>query len=140
MLNKVELIGRVGRTPEVKKFDDGGKVVNLVLATTEKYLDKSSNEKKEIVEWHRIVVKNKLTDVFEKYVNKGDLLYIEGSIRTRKYEGKDGTEKEVKEILCFEMKMLNSKKDKEGEEVEQEQEVESQEVDFDNSGDDIPFN
>lgn len=100
MLNKVDLIGRVGKDPEIKTTNNGNKVANFSLATSEKY----KNEEK--TEWHNIVIWGKLADIVERYVTKGQLLYLSGKITTRSYEDKDGNKKYITDIVCFNMKML----------------------------------
>lgn len=88
MINKTILVGRVGRDPEIHEFPTG-KLATFSIATTEKYTDKSG-EKQESTEWHNIIVNGKLADVVEKYVKKGDLVYVEGKIKYQKYEDKAG--------------------------------------------------
>ena len=103
-VNKVILIGNVGKDPEVKELKNG-KVSNMVLATSEKYTDKNG-ERQEKTEWHNIVVYGKLVDIVEKWVKKGDKLYIEGSITTRKWEDKQGNDRYTTEVKAFNMTML----------------------------------
>lgn len=111
-LNKVMLIGNVGKAPEIRTTKTGGKVAQLSLATTRKWTD-SSGQKQEKTEWHRLVVWNRgksgLADVVERYVNKGDKLYAEGSIETRSYE-KDGDTKYVTEINVSDIVLLGGGK------------------------------
>lgn len=98
MLNKVMLIGNVGQDPEIREFSNGNKVANFSLATSERWKDKNSGEKKEKTEWHRISVFNEgLIKVIDQYVRKGSRLYIEGKIVTRQYE-KDGEKRYTTEI------------------------------------------
>jgi len=93
-VNKVILIGNVGTPPDIRTFPNGGRVANLSLATSEKWRDKKSGERKEATEWHRIAIFNEgLVQLIEKYVNKGSRLYIEGKQKTRKFTTKDGIEK-----------------------------------------------
>ena len=99
-VNKVILIGNVGRDPEVRSMGDGGKVVNLSIATSESWRDKMSGERKEKTEWHRVVIFNEnLAKVAEQYVRKGSKLYIEGQLQTRKWTDRDGQEKYTTEIV-----------------------------------------
>jgi len=99
-LNKVELIGRLGKDPEVKNLSNGSAVANFSVATSESWKDKRSGEKQEKTEWHNIVVWNEKTIEFvEKYLNKGDLVRIEGKIQTRKWEDQDGKERYTTEIV-----------------------------------------
>lgn len=99
-LNKVTLIGNVGRDPEIRTTQDGMKVCNLSIATSEHWKDKSSGERKEKTEWHRVTIFNdRLVGVVEQYVKKGAKLYLEGSLQTRKWTDKDGAEKYSTEIV-----------------------------------------
>lgn len=98
-VNKVILVGNVGKDPEIRSLNNGDRVASLSLATTESWRDKSSGEKKEKTEWHRVVVFNDgLVKVIENYVKKGTTLYLEGALQTRKYE-KDGQERYVTEVV-----------------------------------------
>src|SRR5271154_6256644 len=99
-VNKVILVGNLGKDPEVRRMQSGDAVVNLSLATSETWRDKSSGERKEKTEWHRVVVFNKnLAEVAEKYLRKGSKVYIEGSLQTRKWTDKDGAEKYSTEVV-----------------------------------------
>lgn len=109
MLNKVTLIGRLGKDPELRNTN-AGSVCNFSIATSEKYKDKSTGETKEKTEWHNIVSWNKTADVAGKYLHKGDLVYVEGKIQTRSWE-KDGVTRYTTEIVIFELKMLSTKRD-----------------------------
>lgn len=117
MINKAILIGNVGADPEIRTFESGDKVANLSLATSERWKDKSTGERKEKTEWHRVVVFGNLVDVVERYVKKGSKLYIEGKIETRKWE-KDGTDRYSTEIVLRgfggNLTMLDSKGDNQG--------------------------
>lgn len=113
-INRVTILGRVGKDPEAKTFSSGGKVVNFSVATSETWKDKNSGEKKEKTEWHRVTIRNdNLCAIVEKYVSKGDLIYLEGKIETREWE-KDGQKHYATEvILGFDGKvmLLGNKKD-----------------------------
>lgn len=99
-INKAIIVGRVGKDPEVKVFQSGGKIASFSLATSEKWKDKSSGETKEKTQWHNVVVKNDaLVGIAEKYVKKGDWLYVEGSIETRKWQDQSGADKYTTEIV-----------------------------------------
>lgn len=99
-VNKVTLVGNVGNDPEVRTFNNGGKVCNFSLATSETWKDKQSGEKREKTEWHRIAVFNEnLVRVIENYVKKGSKLYLEGSLQTRKWTDRDGNDKYTTEIV-----------------------------------------
>lgn len=109
MINKVILVGNVGAEPEVRALESGVKVARIRLATTERYTDRNTNETKEETEWHSIDLFRNLADVVDKYVRKGDRLYIEGKIKTRQYKDKDGHERYATTILANELKMLTAK-------------------------------
>jgi single-strand DNA-binding protein len=111
MLNKVQIIGRVGRDPEVRFLPSGQAVCNFSLATTEKWKDKNSGEMQEATEWHRITAFDRLAEIIGEYVRQGGLIYVEGKLTTRKYTDKDGAEKTSTEIRAGEMKLLSSKQD-----------------------------
>ena len=99
-VNKVILVGNLGRDPEIRSTQDGTKVANLSLATSESWRDKSTGERKERTEWHRVVIFNeRLVDVIEKYVKKGSKLYIEGALQTRKWTDNTGAEKYTTEVV-----------------------------------------
>lgn len=99
-VNKVILIGNLGRDPEIRSFQNGGRVASFSLATSENWKDKATGEKKERTEWHRVSVLNdKLVEVVERYVKKGSKLYVEGQLETRKYTDKDGVEKYTTEVV-----------------------------------------
>lgn len=108
MVNKVVLIGNSGQDPEVRHLDSGVAVANFNLATNENYKDKNG-ERVTQTEWHRIVLWRGLAEVAEKYVKKGELLYIEGKLRTRSWDDKDGIKRYTTEIYADEMKMLGRK-------------------------------
>ena len=99
-LNKVILIGNLGADPEVKTFSNGGKVCNFTLATSEKWRDKNSGEQKEKTEWHNVAIfGDGLVNVCEKYMKKGSKVYIEGALRTRKWQDQSGNDKYTTEIV-----------------------------------------
>ena len=128
MLNKVQIIGRVGQQPETRKVGES-QVTTFSLAASEKYTNKAG-EKVEETEWFNIVMWRKLAESAEKYVNKGDLLYIEGKLKTRSWEDKDGNKRYMTEVVADQMKMLGGK----GKESKPQRE----EGDM-NSNDDLPF-
>ena len=107
-LNKVILIGRLGRDPECRYLPNGDAVCNFSIATSESWKDQSG-QKKERTEWHAITLYRKLAEIAAKYLQKGSLVYIEGRIQSRKYTGKDGIERTAYEIVCSEMKMLGGR-------------------------------
>jgi single-strand DNA-binding protein len=99
-VNRVILVGRLGKDPEVRTLNNGGKVVNLSLATSEQWTDKASSEKKDRTEWHRVVIWNERTANFaEQYLAKGALVYLEGALETRKYTDQSGAEKYTTEVV-----------------------------------------
>jgi single-strand DNA-binding protein len=99
-VNKVILIGNLGKDPEVRTFQNGGKVCNFSLATSESWKDKQTGERKDKTEWHNVVIKNEnLITVAERYLKKGAKVYIEGRVETRKYTDKDGAERYTTEIV-----------------------------------------
>ena len=115
MLNKVQLIGHLGKDPEIRSFQNGGKVASLTLATSESWKDKATGERKEKTEWHRVSIFNEgLVGVVEKYLKKGAKVYIEGALETRKWKDKDGAEKYSTEVVLRpysgELTMLDGKK------------------------------
>ena len=99
-VNKVILVGNLGRDPEIRSMQNGGRVCNLSLATSERWRDKGSGEMRERTEWHRVVIFNdRLADVAEKYLRKGSTIYIEGSLQTRKWTDNAGVEKYTTEVV-----------------------------------------
>ena len=118
-VNKVILVGNLGKDPEVRRMQSGEPVVNLSIATSETWRDKASGERKEKTEWHRVVIFNKnLADVAEKYLKKGAKVYVEGQLQTRKWTDKDGAEKYSTEVVLQnfrgELTMLDGKSGGEG--------------------------
>ena len=105
-VNKVILMGVLGRDPETKQFPNGGSVTSFSVATTEHWKDKATGERKEATEWHRITTSNRLAEIASKYLKKGGKVYIEGSLRTRKHKDKSGSEKEVTEIRADVLQLL----------------------------------
>ena len=99
-VNKVILIGNLGADPEIKSFQNGGKVANLRIATSEQWKDRMTGERKERTEWHQVVINGEgLIGVVERYLKKGSKVYIEGSLRTRKWQDRDGNDKYTTEIV-----------------------------------------
>jgi single-strand DNA-binding protein len=107
-VNKVILIGNLGKDPEVRYFPNGDAVCNVTLATTESWTDKQSGEKKELTEWHNVVFRRKLAEIAGQYLKKGAKVYVEGSLRTRKWE-KDGIDRYTTEIIVQDMQMLDGR-------------------------------
>ena len=124
-VNKVTLIGNLGKDPEVRRLNSGEPVVNLSIATSESWRDKQSGERKEKTEWHRVVIFNEnIAKVAEQYLKKGSTVYIEGQLQTRKYQDKDGVEKYTTEVVLQrfrgELTMLGGKGDGGGRSFEDE--------------------
>lgn len=109
-VNKVILVGRLGKDPEVRNLENGASVANFTLATSESYKDKTTGEKKELTEWHNIVLWRGLAEIAAKYLHKGDLIYVEGRLRTRSWE-KDGVTRYTTEIVGDNMTMLSTRRD-----------------------------
>jgi single-strand DNA-binding protein len=118
-VNKVILVGRLGKDPESRAMQSGSKVVSFSMATSESWNDKMSGERKEKTQWHRVVIFNdKLGEIAEKYLKKGSRAYIEGSIESRKYTDKDGQERDITEVVLSrfrgELTLLDSRAESEG--------------------------
>jgi single-strand DNA-binding protein len=108
-VNKVIIVGNLGRDPETRYMPNGDAVTNIAVATTESWKDKTSGEKKELTEWHRITFYRKLAEIAGQYLKKGSSVYIEGKLQTRKWTDKDGIERYTTEIISDSMQMLGSK-------------------------------
>ena len=108
-INKVILIGNVGVEPEVRYMPNGNAVATLSIATSESWKDKQTGEKQERTEWHRVVCFNRLGEIAGEYVRKGAKIYIEGSLRTRKWQDQQGQDKYTTEIVANEMQLLDNK-------------------------------
>ncbi|WP_020157373.1 MULTISPECIES: single-stranded DNA-binding protein [Methylobacter] len=109
MLNKVILIGNLGADPEVRYMPAGGAVTNISLATTRRWKDKQTGERRDATEWHRIVFFNRLAEIAGEYLKKGSQVYVEGRLQTRKWQGQDGQDRYTTEIIAEEMHMLGSR-------------------------------
>ncbi|QHJ84602.1 MAG: hypothetical protein [Caudoviricetes sp.] len=118
-VNKVVLLGTLGQDPETKSFPNGGSVTQFSIATSESWVDKASGERKENTEWHRIVASNKLGEIAQQYLKKGSKVYVEGSIKTRKWQDQSGQERYSTEIRMSNMQML-------GDAPQQQQQQQSQ--------------
>lgn len=140
-LNKVTLIGSLGRDPEIRYMPNGDAACNLSVATSESWKDKSG-EKQERTEWHRISMFGKLAEIAGQYLAKGSSVYLEGKLQTRKWTDKDGVEKYTTEIIADRMQMLGGKEQRHGQQQEQRQESQQsrqQRPTADSFDDDIPF-
>ena len=108
-VNKVILIGNLGADPETRFMPSGGAVTNIRLATSETWKDRQTGQQQERTEWHRVVFFNKLGEIAGEYLKKGSKVYVEGSIRTRKWQGQDGQDRYTTEIVANEMQMLDGR-------------------------------
>lgn len=113
-LNKVMLIGHLGDEVKMHYFEGGGCVGRFPLATNETYMSKQTNERITNTEWHNIVVRNKGAEICEKYLSKGDKVYVEGRLKTRKWQDENGQDRYATEILCTDFTFLTTKKENEG--------------------------
>lgn len=105
-LNRVTVMGVLGRDPETKTFPNGGSITTFSVATSEHWKDKVTGERKQATEWHRIAANNRLGEIASKYLKKGGKVYVEGSLRTRKWKDQSGSEKEITEIRADELQLL----------------------------------
>src|SRR5690349_21369918 len=113
-VNKVILVGNLGADPEVRYLPSGDAVANIRLATTDRYKDKASGEMKEMTEWHRVSFFGRLAEIVSEYLKKGSSVYIEGRIRTRKWQAQDGTDRYSTEIVAEQMQMLGGRRNDDG--------------------------
>lgn len=113
-INKVIIVGNIGQDPEVKYMPSGGAVTNVSIATSETWKDKNTGQPQERTEWHRVVFFNRLGEIAGEYLKKGSKVYIEGSLRTRKWQAQDGTDRYTTEIVASEMQMLDGRSDNQG--------------------------
>jgi single-strand DNA-binding protein len=135
MLNKVILIGRLGRDPEVRYMPNGEAVCNFSVATSESWKDKNG-QRQEATEWHNVTMYRKLAEIAGQYLTKGSQVYLEGKIQSRKYQGKDGIERTAYEIIANEMKMLGGN-DQATQEQPKRQQTTAEPVE--SITDDVPF-
>ena len=138
-VNKVILIGNLGKDPETRYSASGDAICNFSIATTESWKDKQSGEKKEATEWHRLSYFGKLAEICGQYLKKGSQVYVEGSLRTRKWSDKDGQERYTTEIRGDVMKMLSGKQEG-GSQHEPPPAKDKPKPSFDDLYDDVPFN
>ena len=137
-LNKVMLIGNLGDNVKLHHFENGGCIGRFPIATNESYVNKTSGEKVSSTEWHNIVVKNKAAEICNKYLKKGDKVYLEGKIRTRKWQSEDGNQRYSTEIHVTEFNFLNSKNEDQHTAPNETQSFTSNE-NHENDSDDLPF-
>ncbi len=145
-VNKVILVGNLGADPETRYTASGDAVCNIRLATTDSWKDKNSGEKREMTEWHRVVFYRKLAEIAGQYLKKGSQVYLEGRIKTRKWQDKDGQDRYTTEIEATEMQMLGSRQGMGGPAMDSEPQdyapappKNKPKPSFDDLGDDIPF-
>ena len=110
-INKVVLVGNLGKDPEMRATQSGAAIANITVATSESWKDKQTGEKKEQTEWHRVVFFNRLAEVVGQYLKKGSQVYIEGRLQTRKWQDKEGQDRYTTEIVASEMQMLGGRND-----------------------------
>lgn len=134
-VNKTIILGRLGQDPEIRNTASGAAVANLSIATSESWKDKTSGEKKEKTEWHRVVLFNRVAEVARDYLKKGSQVYIEGKLQTRKWQDNDGNDRYTTEIVGNELKMLGSKSESTTASKQAEQ---NRQDDFDDDLD-VPF-
>jgi single-strand DNA-binding protein len=141
MLNKVQIIGHLGRDPETRYLPSGEAVTNFSVATTEKWRDKQTGEQKEATEWHNVSTFGKLAEICGQYLKKGSQVYVEGKLQTRKYTDKDGIERYTTGIKADTMKMLGGRQegDSQPRPAQRQPAPQQQSSGFDDLGDDIPF-
>lgn len=145
-VNKVIVLGNVGNDPEIRYMPNGNAVASFSIATSEQWKDKATGEKQIHTEWHNITIFGKLAEIVEKYVKKGSKLYIEGKLKTDKYE-KDGVTKYSTKIIANEMQMLDGRNSQDGASSGQSSQAPAEKhkpsqqasANFDNFDDDIPF-
>ena len=158
-INKVILIGNCGQDPETRYMPSGGAVTNISVATSESWKDKQTGQPQERTEWHRVVFFNRLAEIAGEYLKKGGKVYIEGSLRTRKWQGQDGQDRYTTEIVANEMQMLDSRGQQgqdfagasqrppqqqnqppqQGAQAQPQAQPQQQDGSFDSFDDDIPF-
>ena len=143
-LNKVMLIGNLGDAVKMHHFDGGGCIGRFSIATNENYTNKTTGEKVSNTEWHNVVVKNKAAEICEKYLKKGDKIYVEGKIKTRKWQSEDGVQRYSTEIHVTEFNFLSSKNDSSSDsnfnsDDDHQNESIKDDNQVDNQADDLPF-
>ena len=139
-LNKVMLIGNLGDAVKMHHFDGGGCMGRFSIATNENYTNKTTGEKVSNTEWHNVVVKNKAAEICEKYLKKGDKIYVEGKIKTRKWQSEDGVQRYSTEIHVTEFNFLSSKNDSSSDSnFNSDDDHQNESIKDDNQADDLPF-
>ena len=138
-LNKVMLIGHLGEDVKMHYFEGGNCIGRFSLATNEVYINKTTNEKITSTEWHNLVVRNKAAEICEKYLSKGDKVYIEGRIKSRQWQAEDGSTKYITEIQAIDFTFLTTKKEIEGSKENKTVEP-TKSTNFDPQNDALPIN
>ena len=143
-VNKVILVGNLGRDPETRYSPDGAAICNVSIATTSQWKDKASGERKEETEWHRVTFYGRLAEIAGEYLKKGRSVYVEGRLKTRKYKDKEGIEKYATDIIADQMQMLGGKGEGDSESRQPTQQAAPRQSaktapNFDDMSDDIPF-
>ena len=139
-LNKVMLIGNLGDEVKMHHFDGGGCIGRFSIATNESYTNKTTGEKVSNTEWHNVVVKNKAAEICEKYLKKGDKIYVEGKIKTRKWQSEDGVQRYSTEIHVTEFNFLSNKNDSSSDSnFNSDDDDQNESIKEDNQADDLPF-
>ncbi|MCL4857338.1 MAG: single-stranded DNA-binding protein [Flavobacteriales bacterium] len=139
-INKVILLGNLGKDPEIRYLEGGTAVANFTLATSENYKDKTTGERKTITEWHNVVLWRGLAEITEKYLKKGNQVYIEGKLRTRSWQDKDGNTRYTTEIVAENMQMIGRKDEKTSSTPSDTSTPSTPEIEQNNSmEDDLPF-
>ena len=136
-VNKVILIGNLGRDPEMRHSQAGAAIANIAVATSESWKDKNTGENQERTEWHRVVMFNRLGEIAGEYLKKGSKVYIEGKLQTRKWQDKQGQDRYTTEIVANEMQMLDSRGGQQQHSGDYKPQQRTQEESFDDQ--DIPF-
>ena len=137
-INKVIIIGNLGQDPETRSFPDGGAITNISIATSESWKDKQTDQQQERTEWHKVVFRNRLAEIAAQYLKKGSKIYIEGSLRTRKWQNPQGVDQYTTEIHAVTMQMLDSRNEG-ASSAPQQSSSQAPPPGFDDLDDDIPF-
>ena len=140
-VNKVILVGHLGKDPEIRSFSNGEQVANVSLATTDKWKDKATGEQREATEWHHLVFMGRQAEIAGQYLRKGSQIYVEGSIRTRKWQDKEGNDRYTTEVRVGNMQMLGGRPggEQSARPAQRPAPQPSNGGGFDDMGDDIPF-
>ena len=125
-VNKVILVGNLGRDPEVRYSPDGGAICNVSIATTSSWKDKTSGDRREETEWHRVVFYNRLAEIAGEYLRKGRPVYVEGRLKTRKWQNKEGVDQYTTEVVADQMQMLGGRDDGDSAPAERQQPAQRQ--------------